>query len=126
MEANTTTRYWHIADASFEEGSDLVCFSDRFDAGEVTLADWRWDHEFEDHPYADESITRRAEDSFFVSLWATREEVQSWLDFGGAPANYKLLAVDIDESKIVVFQAPEGHPAVMGRIPWTAITVCVE
>lgn len=106
-----TTRegtYWHVAPASYEEGDDLLCWSELLNAGTVTDADWRWDH------------TPDAESVSLVSLWASKDDAAAWqAQHGGV-----LLAIEIDDRDAWrILDHSEGHPAAVERVPAYCITV---
>lgn len=99
------TIYYHVADAAYRSGEDLLSFNAAVDAGLLTNDDWRWEH------------ARGGEDAQVVSLFATAGEALTWIDYG-APRRHKVVEVSLPAS-VRILPMREGdvqHPAVVGKI----------
>lgn len=96
------TTYWHVVTGGEWDGGDLLPFQARLERGEVTEADWRWEH-----------ALGTSGDEHRVSLWASEREAREYASEHGG----ELLVVTLPDDFGAPMLDEEGHPAVLGRIP---------
>ena len=102
------TTYYHVTNASYESGTDLLCWSRLADQGLVTDADWKWE---------DAEV---GFDGDVVCLFSTEAEAREFQ----AEISGRLLRIEIadDDTEIILTRVSEGFPAVLYSIPAYAIT----
>ena len=97
--------YYHVADASYRDGDDLLCWDALLAAGRAP--DWKWGTS----PYA-------AADTDVVCLFREDFEAISWFEeFGG-----RILEIDLSLAPgLTTVTVEEDYPAVVDRIPAACI-----